>query len=529
MKTLVIAGLGPGGPGQLTAEARALLEEAQVGGRLLLRTRVHPVVQDWPVLRDAPSLDHLYERSADFGEVYDRIARAVLEAVGALPEGSAVGPELVYAVPGHPALGEATVPRLRRLAREAGIAVRLVPGLSFVDAVTAVLGGEAGAGEEGGEVGADAADLRVADALALGRIDPTVPLLVCQVYSRRVAAGVKLALGAHYPDEHPVVLVRAAGVPGQETVSRRPLYEIDRDGFPDHLTSLWVPPLAPLQARREPETLRLVMARLRAPDGCPWDREQTHASLRKYLLEETYEALEALDAGDTAALEEELGDLLLQIVFHAQIADEAGDFDLGDVVAGIVAKLIRRHPHVFGGEEAKDAEAVLRNWEALKRKERAERAAGASQDGEGAPERSMLDGVPRAMPALAYAQAVQDRAARVGFDWPDVAGVVDKVAEEARELAEAPPEGRQAELGDLLFSVVNLARRLGIDAEEALRGANGKFLARFASMEGAARRAGKTLEEYDPAGLDALWEEAKSRVSRLKSQVSRPAPGPAGP
>jgi tetrapyrrole methylase family protein/MazG family protein len=521
MKTLVIAGLGPGGPGQLTAEARALLEEAQVGGRLILRTRVHPVVQDWPVLRDAPSLDHLYERSADFGEVYDGIARAVLEAVEALPEGSGAGPELVYAVPGHPAVGEATVPRLRGLAREAGIAVRLVPGLSFVDAVTTVLGGEAGEGEEG-EAGTDGADLRVADALALGRVDPTVPLLVCQVYSRRVAAGVKLALGAHYPDEHPVVLVRAAGVQGQETVSRRPLYEIDRDDFPDHLTSLWVPPLAPLQARREPETLRLVMARLRAPDGCPWDREQTHASLRKYLLEETYEALEALDAGDTVALEEELGDLLLQIVFHAQIADEVGDFDLGDVVAGIVAKLIRRHPHVFGGEEAKDAEAVLRNWEALKRKERAERAAGASQDGEGAPERSMLDGVPRAMPALAYAQAVQDRAARVGFDWPDVAGVVDKVAEEARELTEAPPEGRQAELGDLLFSVVNLARRLGIDAEEALRGANGKFLARFASMEVAARRAGKTLEEYDAAGLDALWEEAKS-------QVSGPVPGPAGP
>jgi tetrapyrrole methylase family protein/MazG family protein len=368
------------------------------------------------------------------------------------------------------------------------------------------VGAPEGAADAAGEA------LRVADALALGRIDPTVPLLVCQVYSRRIASGVKLALGRHYPDDHPVLLVRAAGVPGQETVSRRALYEIDRDGFADHLTSLWVPPLAPLQAAREPQTLQLVMARLRAPDGCPWDREQTHASLRKYLLEETYETLDALDAGDAGALEEELGDLLLQIVFHAQVADEAGEFDLGDVVAGIVSKLIRRHPHVFGDEQAGDAETVLRNWEALKRAERTARGSG------DAPPKSMLDGVSRAMPALAYAQAVQARAARVGFDWPDADGVVEKVAEEARELTAAPPESRQEELGDLVFSVVNLARRLGIDAEEALRAANGKFRARFAAMEATAREAGKTLDEYDAAGLDALWLRAKAAT----------AAGPAG-
>jgi tetrapyrrole methylase family protein / MazG family protein len=507
MRTLVIAGLGPGGVGQLTAEGRDLLQQALAEGRLLLRTRIHPTVEGWPALGEAPSLDHLYEQGADFGAVYERIAGAVLEAAQALLEGI----ELVYAVPGHPAVGEATVPRLRALARAAGIGLRLVPGLSFVDSVGAVLEEDLGEG------------LRVADALALGRIDPTVPLLVCQVYSRRVASGVKLALGKHYPDEHPVILIRAAGVPGQERISRRPLFEVDRDDFADHLTSLWVPPLAPLEALREPQTLQEVMARLRAPDGCPWDREQTHASLRKYLLEETYETLEALDAGDVAALEEELGDLLLQIVFHAQVADEAGEFDLGDVVAGIVAKLIRRHPHVFGDEAhgggavGHDAEAVLRNWETLKRAERAQKGAAGGGDGtEGAGEsggRSMLDGVPRAMPALAYAQAVQERVARVGFDWPDVAGVVEKVAEEARELAEAPPEdhkARQEELGDLLFAAVNLSRRLGIDAEEALRGANAKFRARFAAMEGAARGAGKGLEEYDASGLDALWEGAKA-------------------
>lgn len=534
-----MVGLGPGGAAQLTPEARDVLQAALEGQRLVLRTRVHPTVEGWPALGAAPSLDHLYDAGADFAAVYERIVQAVLEALERLGEGA----ELVYAVPGHPAIGEATVSRLRRRAAEAGVAVRIIPGLSFVDAVVATLGAAvvdgraAGSPAPPGGDGGGAEGLRVADALALGRIDPTVPLLVCQVYARRVASQVKLALGGHYPDEHRVFLVRAAGVPGQEAVSRRPLYEIDRDDFADHLTSLWVPPLAPLEARREPQTLQEVMARLRAPDGCPWDREQTHASLRKYLLEETYETLEALDRGDMAALEEELGDLLLQIVFHAQVADEAGVFDLGDVVAGIVAKLIRRHPHVFGtmppgsgpstsgdapdsqvGVKAQDAAAVLRNWETLKRVERAQKAAtgGDSVPGKG----SMLEGVPRAMPALAYAQAVQARAARVGFDWPDVSGVVDKVAEEARELAGAAPEGRREELGDLLFTVVNLARRLGIDAEEALREANHKFRTRFALMERAAGATGKTLEQYDPAGLDALWGAAKSQDPGLGARAS---------
>jgi tetrapyrrole methylase family protein/MazG family protein len=253
------------------------------------------------------------------------------------------------------------------------------------------------------------------------------------------------------------------------------------------------------------------MARLRAPapDGCPWDREQTHETLRRYLLEETYEALEALDSGDPAALEEELGDLLLQIVFHAQIADEAGEYDLGDVIAGIAGKMVRRHPHVFGEERAQDADAVLRNWEALKRAERA---------GKDQAHKSMLDGVPAAMPALSYSQAVQARAARVGFDWPDVDGVLDKVAEEARELTiAATPAEREEEFGDLLFVLVRLADRLGLNAEDALRAANQKFRTRFAAMEAQARAAGKTLEDYDAAGLDALWNEAKRSARRQAS------------
>jgi tetrapyrrole methylase family protein/MazG family protein len=498
MGAIAVVGLGPGSREQVTREAEALVSRAAREGRLLLRTRVHPTVAAWPEIASAPALDQHYEQAEDFDAVYERIVDDVFAAAGRLPGGD----ELVYAVPGHPAVGEATVQRIRRRAAEAGVAVRLVAGLSFVDAVAAVTGVDAGAG------------LRVADALALGRIDPTVPLLVCQVYSRQVASQVKLALARHYPDEHAVLLVHAAGVTGQERVEHCKLFQIDRardQGDIAHLTSLWVPVLAPLDALREPQTLQEVMARLRAPGGCPWDREQTHETLRRYLVEETYEALDAIDGGDMAALEEELGDLLLQIVFHAQIADEAGRFDLGDVAAGISSKLIRRHPHVFGSETTEDAAAVLRNWEALKRAERAGKAQG---------ERSMLDGVPVSMPALSYAQAVQDRAARVGFDWPDVGGVLDKVAEEARELAQTvSADDRREELGDLLFVLVRLASWLKVDAEDALRQANRKFRGRFAAMEQAARAAGRTLDQYDAAGLDALWVRAKGRAQRAPHVV----------
>jgi tetrapyrrole methylase family protein / MazG family protein len=490
MGSIVIVGLGPGARDQVTREAEALIEAAAREDRLVLRTRIHPTVESWSALTRTPSMDAHYEHSADFDTAYSAIAEELLTRAAALPAGAS----LVYAVPGHPLVGESTASRIFERAAGAGVDVRVVAGISFLDAVAVAVGADIGAG------------LRVADALALGRIDPTVPLLVCQVYSRRIAGHVKLALGKHYPDEHLVTLVHAAGVPGEERIERVRLYEIDRSDTAAHLTSLWVPALAPLEALREPETLREVMAALRAPepDGCPWDREQTHETLRRYLLEETYEALDALDAGDMTSLEEELGDLLLQIVFHAQIADEAGLFDLGDVVSGITRKLIRRHPHVFGDLKEQDSEAVLRNWEALKRAERAEK----DQH-----EKSMLDGVPLSMPALSYAQSVHDRAARVGFDWPDVNGVLDKIAEETRELVEAETlDQKREEFGDLLFVLVRLAGWMGLDAEDTLRAANRKFRTRFSAMERAARAEQKTLDQYDSTGLEALWNRAKASI-----------------
>ncbi|MGD9497375.1 MAG: nucleoside triphosphate pyrophosphohydrolase [Armatimonadota bacterium] len=241
-----------------------------------------------------------------------------------------------------------------------------------------------------------------------------------------------------------------------------------------------------------------VMARLRAPDGCPWDREQTHSSLRPYLLEETHEALEALDAEDWRRLCEELGDLMLQIVFHAQVAAERGDFDVEDVIAGIVAKLHRRHPHVFGDVQVSGSAEVLDRWEKLKREE------SGYEDRE-----SALDGVPESLPALQRAHKLQRRAARVGFDWDDARGARAKIDEELAEVDAAADGALEDEIGDLLFAVVNYARLRGVEPESALRRASARFARRFRAVERAAGSP-ERLREMTLGQMDELWEQAKA-------------------
>ena len=247
-------------------------------------------------------------------------------------------------------------------------------------------------------------------------------------------------------------------------------------------------------------TLVDIIARLRAPDGCPWDRKQTHGSLRENLLEECYEALEALDEEDSEKLCDELGDLLMQVVLHAQIAAEAGEFELGDVLSSINAKLIHRHPHIFGSLKVKDAREVALNWEVLKQEER---EAGTS----------ILASVPKQMPALGYSQEIQRRVAQVGFDWEDIDGVIDKLAEEVGEFKRADSQVRRAEeFGDLLFTLANIARRLGVDLEAALRQANQRFYHRFTYMEEVCRQREVNLGELSFDEQNALWEEAKRKV-----------------
>ncbi len=270
---------------------------------------------------------------------------------------------------------------------------------------------------------------------------------------------------------------------------------------------LYIAPVAPEAAVAGPWAMPWISARLREPDGCPWDREQTHLTLRNHLLEEAYEVYDALEGGSTPELAGELGDLLLQVVLHAQLAAEAGVFDLTDVEATLATKIVRRHPHVFGDAEARTASDVNRQWERIKADERAEA-------GETPATKSALDGISGSLPALAASQEMQERAANLGYDWPSIDGVLDKVIEETEELREAEAagddDGWAEEFGDLLFVLVNIARKRGVDAEAAMRAANAKFRRRFGSVERSAAARGVTLRELDFPALDELWDAAKA-------------------
>ena len=276
----------------------------------------------------------------------------------------------------------------------------------------------------------------------------------------------------------------------------------------DDLTApLYLAPIAPEAALAGPWAMPAISDRLRAPDGCPWDREQTHQSLRSHLLEEAYEVYDAVEHGATPELAGELGDLWLQIVLHAQLAAEEGVFDLADVQAAIASKIVRRHPHVFGGAEARTASDVNRQWERIKAAEREGEANGGSSKG-------ALDGISGSLPSLAASQEMQERAANIGYDWPSIDGVLDKVVEETNELREAAETGSSAawaeEFGDLLFVLVNVARKQGIEAEAALRAANAKFRRRFGRVEAMVAAKGVVLRDLDFAALDELWDAAKA-------------------
>jgi tetrapyrrole methylase family protein/MazG family protein len=328
------------------------------------------------------------------------------------------------------------------------------------------------------------------------------PVLLTGVDSPELAARVREALLAVYPREHEINIVE-----GQRSKVAN-LGDVDFSTFDFRLSTCFYIPALPEGTAFE--SFHEIVAHLRAPNGCPWDRKQTHQSLRTHLLEESYEALEAIDSGDFASMREEFGDLLLQIVLNAQIASEAGEFTMTDVVKGIHDKIVRRHPHVFGDLELKDVDGVLQNWERLKEEERREqKAEGREQRAENR-KKGLLDGVPLSLPALTQAQEYQDRAARVGFDWPEIEGVLDKVREEIEEIKQAENQEQvAAELGDLFFVLVNLARWKKVDAESALRGTNLKFKKRFGFVEQGAKGQGRSLSDMTLEEMDTLWEEAK--------------------
>jgi tetrapyrrole methylase family protein / MazG family protein len=429
------------------------------------------------------SFDEVYEKLPTFDMVYEEIAKNIVEI--------AKSNDVVYAVPGHPLVAEDTVQRILSLAGQYGIDVEIVPAVSFIDAVIKALSIDPVKG------------LKVCDGLQMDvqKTDPSIHNIITQIYNRKTASDVKIRLMEYYEDETEVIMVRAAGVRGEEIIEKMPLYDIDRISWVDHLTSLYIPPVQK-KRRYDFEDLLKIMERLRGPGGCPWDREQTHESLKQYLVEESYEVLEAIDEGNMDKLCEELGDVLLQIVFHSHIAMEKGGFDIIDVTDNITRKMINRHTHIFGNDVCTTADEVLSNWEEIKRKEQNHSTI-----------TDTLKHVPKHMPALMRSLKVQDKAARVGFDWDSVEGAICKVNEELKEYMEVYKSEEYGkiieELGDLLFAVVNVCRFADVMPEFALNAATDKFIRRFEYIENESIKTGKKLEEMTLDEMDALWNQAK--------------------
>lgn len=453
--------------------SRAVWQAVEGADRLYLQTKLHPSAK--PVLEAGlsfVSMDDLYASVED----YDALNRAVAQR---LTEGDGG----VYAVMGGGC--GAQLPYIQEACKEKGWELVLLPGVSYAQAAFPQ-------GEEGVYVHCNGLP---------GRPDTNLPLYIDEVDNRLLAGGLKNYLQDYYPDGHPVTL--AVQTPqGGYIKTTLPLYALDRqEGFFSS-TVVLVPPVAFEQKERYGyEDLLYVLRRLRAPGGCPWDREQTHESLNLSMREECYEFMAAVEEGDIDHMTEELGDILMLVLFHCVMGEETGDFTDMDVTDGIVKKMVYRHPHVFGQEKADTAEKVLENWDALKKAEK----------GQGTVTETLTD-VPKSFPALMRAQKVQARARKVGFDYAKAKDAFYKIPEETQELFEAVETGKQVqkEMGDLFFACVNVCRLLGLDCEETVQGATEKFIRRFGQMEALAQEKGLKLEGLSLEEQDKLWEKAKA-------------------
>jgi len=472
-----LTGLGPGNYESLTIGTLKLLKE----GPLFLRTREHPTVSFLESEGIAfESLDRFYETLDSFEEVYSSIAEFIVS--------EAEKGDVVYAVPGHPLVAENSVQLIMEAAKQKGISFRIHPAVSFVDAVTEALGIDPIAG------------LRIIDALDIENEHPDFSkgTVITQVYSQYVAGRVKLALSQYMDDEAEIVFIRAAGTE-EESIRRIRLFELDRQKDIDHLTSVYVP--KDNSAYDFYSYLRIV-ERLRGEDGCPWDKEQTHDSLKRYLIEEAYETLEAIDLDDPDLMAEELGDVLLQVLLHSVIGRQSGEFNIHEVIRLGSEKMIYRHPHVFDKDKDMTSDEVLVQWDELKKKEKNE---GSIIDA--------VSSVSRHYPSLLRAEKVQRKARKYGFDWDDIEPVFAKISEEILEVREALDEGNgndaKKELGDLLFAVVNLSRFIDADPEISLNNTTDRFISRITKMEELISADGVTFKGLGLEELDSYWEKAK--------------------
>ncbi|MFJ8072166.1 nucleoside triphosphate pyrophosphohydrolase [Peribacillus sp. NPDC096447] len=488
MNEITIIGLGAGDLDQLPLGIyKKLLQTEQC----FVRTIDHPVIGD--LKREGinfTAFDGIYEKHDQFEAVYEEIAGTLLQ--------EASNRSVLYAVPGHPMVAEKTVQLLLEKGPALGIAIKLEGGQSFLDPLFQAVKIDP---IEGFQL-LDGTDLSPDD------LHITQHMIIGQVYDAFSASNVKLTLMEKLPDDYEVYIVTAAGS-SQEKVTKCALFELDRQMELSNLTSVYVPPVKEEALRyREFSKLRQVIAELRGPDGCPWDKKQTHESLKKYLIEEAYELIDSIDEEDDEGMVGELGDVLLQVMLHSQIGEDEGMFTIDDVIEGITAKMIRRHPHVFGDVEVNGEEDVLVNWQKIKENEKGSETK--------APQ-SILDGIEKSLPNLLRAEEYQKRAAKVGFDWDEVSEAWKKVREEVQELEEEilspnrDVERIKSELGDLFFALVNISRYYDIQAEEAVYKANQKFHRRFTYIEECIQRADKKFEDYTLEELDSYWDEAKAK------------------
>lgn len=479
---LKIMGLGPGAYEALTIGA---LKELKNNKNIYFRTEKHPTVD---FLKDEgikfESYDHAYEKYDSFDDVYKYIAEDLITKIKD-------DEDLIYAVPGHPLVAEKSVVNLIELCKENNIQYEVLPAVSFVDAMMEALQVDPIEG------------VKIIDAFDMKNqiLDKRVGTIITQVYNNFIASEVKLRLLEGYEDDTEIIFVRAAGVEGLESIRKIPLYELDWQEDIDYLTSIYIP--KDLGNKKDFQDLLDIIETLRNPGGCPWDREQTHESLKSALLEECYEVIDAIENEDEDALIEKLGDVLLQVVFHASIGKEDGYFDIMDVIGGISNKMINRHPHVFGNEEANTSEQVLVNWDEIKKEEKGIKTL-----------TEEMQNIAKSLPATTRAYKVQKKAKKVGFDWDDVNCAMDKVKEELNEIKEVynceDKSIIEGEVGDLLFACINVARFLEVDGELALDKTIKKFIKRFSYIENEAIKNNKNLKDMTLEEMDKLWEEAKT-------------------
>jgi len=481
MGKIFVVGLGPGDVDALTLGA---VTRIQNGKKNFLRTENHPTIKYFKDNNiDYKSYDYIYDSEEDFIKVYKAI-------VNELKIEASKEDEINYYVPGNPMVAEKTV----ELLLEENLDVEIVSGMSFIEPIIELVGRDP-------VNGLKIVDGAVFDSLV---VDINVDMIITQVYNERIITEVKIILSEIYGDEHLVWLIHSAGIKDQEEILKIPLYELDRMREIGSLTSIFVPKIEKTNKKvYDFNDIMGIMRLLRGEDGCPWDIEQTHESIRQSLIEEAYEVVDAIDKGDTDNLVEELGDLLLQVVFHSQIGYEEGEFNPIEITSSLANKLILRHPHVFLQKKVENSEQVVYNWNKIKYENR---------DITTLSER--LRDIPR-LPALMLSFKVQDKAAEIGFDWADIQGPIDKVSEEFNEILQAMSEyGNEdkrveEELGDLLFAVVNLSRFLGFNPEVALSRTINKFIKRLEIMEFKSQKMGKELEGMTLEEMDILWNEAK--------------------